>query len=248
MSTKLVNGILAGFGLEVRRKGRSKGSIANNRSTMIAGINRFKSTGQQIRTVVDVGAASGKWTLDALNIWPNAQFLLLEPLLERKSTLESFAEHRKNVHFSPVAAGSQDGFTEFIIADDLDGSGVASKTSPKESLRTVSVSSIPMQLAKHGLEGPFLIKLDVHGFEIPILNGCAPIMGDVQLFIIEVYGFKIADGALLFWEMCQHMDKLGFRLFDIVDVMNRPVDGAFWQCDAFFVPKSNPVFQYPHFK
>jgi hypothetical protein len=43
--------------------------------------------------------------------------------------------------------------------------------------------------------------------------------------------------------MCQYMDNLGYRLFDIVDIMNRPTDKAFWQCDAFFIKKDNPVFQ-----
>ncbi|RYE45276.1 MAG: hypothetical protein EOP48_22205 [Sphingobacteriales bacterium] len=67
-------------------------------------------------------------------------------------------------------------------------------------------------------------------------------MNQVSCFIIECYGFQIAEKSLLFWEMCRYMDELGFRLFDIVDVMNRPKDGAFWQCDAFFLRKENPVW------
>src|SRR5690606_1041292 len=99
-----------------------------------------------------------------------------------------------------------------------------------------------------GLKGPFLVKLDTHGFEMPILEGCSEILPDVELFIIECYGFHITGSSLLFWEMCHEMDKLGFALFDIVDVMHRPKDGAFWQCDAFVIRKSNALFSDNRYK
>jgi len=43
------------------------------------------------------------------------------------------------------------------------------------------------------------------------------------------------------------MHKKGFRLIDIVDVMRRTKDQAFWQCDAFFVPVNHPAFLYNSF-
>jgi hypothetical protein len=107
----------------------------------------------------------------------------------------------------------------------------------------VQVIRLDDAVKEGGLTGPFLVKLDTHGFEVPILEGCSGIVDQVSLFIIECYGFQIADNSLLFWEMCQYMDCLGFRLFDIVDIMHRPKDGSFWQCDAFFIRKENDLFK-----
>ena len=130
----------------------------------------------------------------------------------------------------------------FRIAPDLDGSGISSGSVSDGKNRKVAVRRIDNEIKTLDLVGPFIVKFDTHGYEVPILEGCAGILSDVELFIIECYGFRIAERSLLFWEMCQEMDRLGFALFDLVDVMRRPKDGAFWQCDAFFIRKDNLLF------
>jgi hypothetical protein len=60
--------------------------------------------------------------------------------------------------------------------------------------------------------------------------------------VIEVYGFHISPTCLIFHELSAELDKLGFRLIDIVDIMRRPDDNAFWQCDAFFIKNDHPIF------
>jgi len=92
------------------------------------------------------------------------------------------------------------------------------------------------------LKGPYIIKLDTHGYEVPIIEGSEKTLKETQLLIIECYGFEISPFSLLFWEMCNYLKDKGFRLIDIVDIELRPKDGAFWQCDAFFVPDSSKYF------
>ncbi|MGC3947710.1 MAG: FkbM family methyltransferase [Chryseolinea sp.] len=244
---RLINSILAPLNLEIRRK-KNASNLAGQGSTMLGGLRRFSNLGINVNSVIDVGAAAGTWSKKASSVWPGAEYLLLEPLVERKAELESIAAERRNFHYSQVAAGKEPGIVKFLISEDLDGSGVATSHTSPDRIREVTVSTIPDEIKRHGLKGPFLIKLDTHGFEVPILEGCVGMLADIQLFVIEVYGFQIADNSLLFWEMCSYMDKLGFRLLDIVDVMNRPKDGAFWQCDAFFVPNTNLVYKYSSYQ
>jgi len=209
---------------------------------MAGGLKRFRNLGFPVRTIVDVGAAAGSWSLMAEQIWPECTFVLFEPLEERKEHLQSLAQEKSNFLFVPCAAGSDESFVNFRIAPALDGSGIASGTTLGGEIRKVAVRRIDNEINRLGLAGPYIVKLDTHGYEVPILEGCAGIIPNVELFIIECYGFRIADGSLLFWEMCREMDRLGFALFDLVDVMHRPKDGAFWQCDAFFIRKGNPLF------
>ena len=58
------------------------------------------------------------------------------------------------------------------------------------------------------MTGPFLIKLDTHGMEVPILNGAKQTLQDASIVILETYIFSIGPESLLFDEMCRHMDGL----------------------------------------
>lgn len=238
---QLVNGILGIFGLRLTRR-TSPSRRQNEKNNMFQGLRRFHALGIPIHTVIDVGAAAGLWSLRTLEFWPECSFVLFEPLDERRSELERLVQEHTKFFYVPCAAGADAGSVEFRIAPDLDGSGVAASSLSSSQIRSVPVRRLDAEIQRLGVSGPFIIKLDTHGFEMPILEGCSKIMADVELFIIECYGFRIADGSLLLWEMCREMDKLGYALFDLVDVMHRPKDGAFWQCDAFFIRKSNALF------
>lgn len=247
----LIKSTFHSLGFEVTRKQPlaeqplPESTVYRRNEHMQGGLERCKSIIPQINTVIDLGAAQGRWSLSAIELWPNAEYLLFEPLEERKSELEALLLKYSNFHFIPAAGGREKGEINFYIASDLDGSGIAHEAPANNvSIRKVRVTSVDDEVRRHQLKGPYLVKLDTHGFEVPILEGCSGILQEVSVFVIECYGFQIVDNSLLFWEMCQYMDRLGFRLIDIVDVMHRPQDGAFWQCDAFFIKKDNPIFRY----
>jgi FkbM family methyltransferase len=244
----IIKSVFSRLGFDVRRKKNKVHGLANLNDKMLAGLKRFKALNIQCNTIIDIGAAEGSWSLTSQKLWPECSYLMFEPLEERKDLLENLCREHSNFHYVPMAAGKERTTIQFIISPDLDGSGVAPSGTQDHQIRSVDVSSIDEEVKTRGLSGPYLIKLDTHGFEVPILEGCSAILKDVELFIIECYGFQIADNSLLFWEMCQYMDRLGYRLYDLVDVMNRPKDGAFWQCDAFFVRKSNTFFKYNHYQ
>jgi hypothetical protein len=105
-----------------------------------------------------------------------------------------------------------------------------------------------MEVERLKLQGPFVIKLDTHGYEVPILEGAWRTLRQTHLIIMECYGFRIAQHSLLLWEMCKYLDDKGFGLVDLVDVTRRPTDGAFWQCDSFFAPKSAACFTSNNFR
>lgn len=238
---KVVKSILSLFNLEIRRKNVKK-SIPTIGWNMYNGLRRLTAIDLQVNTIVDVGAAAGTWTSSAIPLWPNAKFLMFEPLAERSQELATLTKAHSNVSYVQAAVGDQVGTVEFSVTNDLDGSGVYSGKSAAYNSRTINLTTITDEIKKLNLPGPYFIKLDTHGFEVPILKGCLPILGQIDVFVIESYGFELTDKSLLFWEMCKYMDELGFRLFDIVDVMHRQKDGAFWQCDAFFLRKEHRIF------
>lgn len=225
-------------------------SHADNVSKMIpeankmsSGLMRCKNRGFTPTTIIDVGAAEGKWTLDAMKIWDNSNFVLFEPLKERDKDMDIIAATHRNCFVVKAGAGDKKGQINFYVTEDLDGSGIADNGTGADK-RIINITTIDDEIGRLALDGPFLLKLDTHGYEVPIIEGALSTLKETELCVIECYGFQIAPKSLLFWEMCQYMDLKGFRLIDIVDVMHREKDKAFWQCDAFFAPKHHESFKY----
>jgi hypothetical protein len=92
------------------------------------------------------------------------------------------------------------------------------------------------------LEPPYLLKLDTHGFEVPILAGAARTLQGPSVLVIEAYNFTVRDGALRLPQLCGHLEERGFRCLDLVDPLYRS-DGALWQVDAVFVRADAPEYR-----
>lgn len=216
---------------------KSKSFHYSGPETMSAGLERLKSKGINPSCIIDVGAAQGTWTAKAIEYWPDSNYELVEPLSEQKDILEELKKAHANINYHLAVAGEQLGEVFLNISDDLDGSGVYGEQTG--NARKVPVIPID-QLA--GSQKSCLIKLDTHGYEIPILKGASKTLLNTQALIIEVYGFRISPTCLLFHELTAHLDELGFRLIDLVDIMRRPKDNAFWQADAIYIRKEHSVF------
>lgn len=209
--------------------------------TMHFGLKRMKELGVAPATVIDLGAAEGKWSDSTRSFWPEANYVLFEPLEERKEEMEALCRKYPQFKYVPAAAGEAKSTTRFLISDDLDGSGVYDENAGK-NFRTVPVVTLDDEMDRLQLNGPYLIKFDTHGFEVPILKGAAKTLDKTELVIMECYGFKLSQTCLVLDEMIRYMADLGFRVVDIVDILRRPGDKAFWQCDVFFLRATNPIF------
>jgi len=248
---KIIRAVLHrfGFSLVKTRFYNAPQLMAKAEGNMLGGLLRSKDIGINPATIVDAGAAQGTWTEKCLTVWPDSQYIMVEPLEERRPDLEGLKSKFKNVEPVIAALGSEEGTVTFSIYEDLDGSGIGINESGHViGKREVKVLPVDTMVKNLGKKGPFVLKLDTHGFEVPIFDGARDTLKETVLIIVEVYGFKIAGNSLLFWEICAYLDKQGFRPFDMVDILRREMDAAFWQCDMFFIRKENPVFGNSNYK
>ncbi len=218
----------------------------NARFRMADGLARAKSHNFEVATIIDVGASDGKWSRQAMQEFPAARALAFEPLAERESALKDMRAKNGNFDFVLAAAGDRIDSIRLKVADDLDGSSI--DDTGTGTMRDVALTTIDHEVGQRSLRGPYLIKLDTHGFELPILAGAEQTLRQASLVVIEVYNFQITGECLRFHEMAAHMESLGFRCFDLVDPMLRVKDHAFWQMDMFFAPVSAPMFAYSQYR
>ncbi len=206
-----------------------------------AALARITARGITVNTVVDIGASTGVWSESVMSYFPGAKFLLIEAQTTHKADLKRFVSAHPNAQYVLKAAGEKAGTIYFDDADAF--GGLAMNESAREGLVEVPVCSIDDEVALRGLPGPYLLKFDVHGFEMPILRGAERTLQNTSLLIMECYNFEIAPGSLLFHDMCRHLHDLGFRVADMSEPLWRPSDRMLWQMDIFFVRADRPEFQ-----
>jgi FkbM family methyltransferase len=218
-------------------------AIDNNYEfSMFAALKRCIDRGININTVIDVGASDGSWTRDCLKILPSADYLLIEAQEPHKLELDNLKKENDKVNYILAAAGNRDG----VIYFDNSGlfGGLASESKLERNCIEVPVIRIDNEIQKQNMEGPYLIKLDTHGFEVPILEGASNILEQAELVIIETYNYQLTKDSLKFYQMCEYMDKKGFYPIEMVDFMLRKYDNSFWQMDTFFIRKNRKEFSY----
>jgi FkbM family methyltransferase len=188
-----------------------------------------------IATIIDVGASDGRWCERARSLWPSAECLLIEA-----QTVHEPALRRSGIRYVIAAAGEREGELHFDAAEPF--GGVASEAPTSDHDIVVRSVTLDEEARRHNLAGPFLVKLDTHGYELPILRGASRVLGEASLVLVEAYNFTLRDGAPRFHELCDCMEQRGFRCLDMVDPLRRP-DGALWQMDLIFARHDRPEFR-----
>lgn len=213
-----------------------------NEFTMEGALQRCLNRGLMINSVLDIGASDGRWSRICLNFLPNAKYLLIEAQADHKAGLDKFKTEYNNVDYVLAAAGGKEGKIYFDNSS-LFG-GLASETPFENNCIEVPVIKIDREIERRKLESPYLIKLDTHGFEIPIIEGAINALKSAELVIIETYNYKLTNNSLKYFQMCDYMEKLGFSSIEMVDFMSRKYDHSLWQMDTFFIPSKSKEFLY----
>jgi FkbM family methyltransferase len=209
-------------------------------STMPGALQRV-SQQRPIRTVIDVGASDGRWSATAQRYFPEAEFLLIEAQgVPHEGALKRRARNDPRLHYVIAAAGDRPGSIHFDASDPF--GGAAAETAFRSSDLVVPMTTVDAEVGRLGLSGPFLMKLDTHGFERQVLEGATHTLRGAAVLVIEAYNFELRPGALRFHELCQYLEGLGFRPVDLVDIMRRPRDQILWQFDLVFVRVDDEVF------
>jgi FkbM family methyltransferase len=196
--------------------------------------------------VIDVGVADG--TPEIYDVFSDAYFLLVEPLVEFEPLLQ---ETLRSVRGSYVlaAAGAEPGDIPFHMhTDHMNGSSLYRETmgsvaDGKEI--TVPMIRIDDLCAERKLEAPFLIKVDVQGAELLVLEGCPETLRQSEVVVLEVSLFEFMSGAPQLYDVLHYMKQRGWVAYDIIPGWNRPLDGALGQVDIAFV-KEHGVFRSNH--
>ena len=196
-------------------------------------------------TVIDVGV--GRGTPELYEPFPNSTFLLVEPVVEFEPFLREICG-KYSADYIIAAAGDNTGDIVLNVPQQTEGALEGSSIYDHGggySPRVVPQITLDQVCVERNLAGPYLIKLDVQGAELEVLNGASKLLASTELVILESNLFEFHPGVPQFHDVVHYMKARGFVLYDIADPNYRPLDRALGQLDTAFV-KENGVFRRHH--
>jgi FkbM family methyltransferase len=200
-------------------------------------LQRLRRHGFSPDFIIDVGASTGVWSDTAKRIFPNARFILVDPLHSHYVRVNKWY-FKKNPDFEAIAAAVSDrpGEAELNVSPDLYGSSLLHPGDSRvyETLK-VPILTLDQIAQDKKLSGRGLLKIDVQFTEHLVLAGAKQLLEQVDALLLELSLFRYAPEAMLFPEMCDLVRGLGFHYCEDVGGWHSPVDGTTLQKDVLFV-------------
>lgn len=189
--------------------------------------------------VVDVGANRGRWTAKALTVFPEARYTLVEPQLEMKAELDALCARHANVRWVQAGLAAIDGELPFTLTGRTSSTFIVSAEDARArgfEQRMVPVMTLERLCREVAGGPPDLLKIDAEGFEFEILRAAGPLLGEIELVLLELpfFHFSARPGALLFREAVVRMADYGYELYDFTAFQKRRYDGALGQAEVAF--------------
>lgn len=236
-------------GLEIHRQNASLSGNGYQRNSVIGMLQHAKDVGLSPATVIDVGAAYGTFTSQCFNLFPDAYYVLLEPLEEYKPFLEAVAASKPRAEYIVAAAHVKTGETIINVHPDLVGSSLYLEDEDSNVNgvpRTVPTVALDSLMKCNSMKPPFLLKIDVQGAELDVLMGAQETLQGADLVLLEVSFFEFFKSGPQFFDVLEFMNSRGFVAYDVAGLQYRPLDNALSQVDMAFV-KERGLFRTRHY-
>ncbi len=205
---------------------------------MRARLANLRRAGFVCTAAIDAGAYEGDWTRTLWRSFPGVPVLMIEPLPSKAEKLSNLARNNRS-QFVAAALGGKSSTVAFLL-DETNSQVVNASAATDRDLISVSMTTIDDLLRASPSFKPNLLKLDLQGYEVEALHGCHDPAGLFEMIVIELSVLRIGD-VPIFTEVDRYLEDKGFRLYDVIPQYYRPLDGALWQCDAFYVRKDSAL-------
>ena len=207
---------------------------------MDAALAHLHQKGFRPDVILDIGAAKGWWTVSAAQRWHGAEFFMIDPLLESEPFLQQLCRDPR-FHYLRLAIGDKPGQTTLYVGADPDGTSLLIPCADSSNAQSVPIMTIDQLLESATIKPPQLVKIDVQGYELKVLQGAAKIFEHAEVFIIEANLFEFMPGCPRLHELIAFMADRGFYPFDFAGFLRRPYQNDLGQIDVVFINQSSPL-------
>jgi FkbM family methyltransferase len=211
-------------------------------------VSRLARQGINPRTVIDIGANVGQFAVASAMLLPDSQVYSFEPGPKIVSQLMKNVTSLSNVRVFPYALGEKGGVVEFHMNQYSPSSsllrlaqshktafpGAQEKEIVQAEMTTLDEIAVGLEL-----NSPFLMKIDVQGYEMNSLVGAKETLKQVDYVIVETSFEPMYEGEKMFREILDLLETQGFCFARPLDFSSDERISKILQMDALFIRRSN---------
>ena len=199
----------------------------------------YKRNGLNFKKVLDIGAHNGEWKALFQNIFPDSDILMIEANKDKEEILK-----KKGKYIIEVLGSEDDKEVDYYkcMDDRIDtGNSIFLEQTnmefQPEKRKTKRLCSVINSKEKFDL-----IKLDVQGSELEIIEGGKEIIKNASFLLIELSVQNYNKGAPKYLEIVNKLIDYNFELIDIFDLNYR--NDVLIQFDAIFKNRSKNLINF----
>ena len=240
MLNKVIKNLANKLGWEIRRFHPATSEIARIYQLLAY---------HKIDLVLDVGANTGQYGLFLRRLGYKGKIVSFEPLSSAYSKLKTVSSKDSLWQVAPrtaignenneitinISANSQSSSVLNILDSHVNAASnsayIGSETVKLNRLDTIAQSYISQDTTS------IFLKIDVQGFEKQVIEGSTQILSRVKGIQIELSLIPLYQGQLLFKEMLELLNELGYELYAVIPGFADPKTGRLLQMDGIFFRK-----------
>jgi len=193
----------------------------------------------RISTLVDVGANKGQFSSIAKYVIPDVRIIAFEPLADAASRFRKLLSS-PDVELHRVALGSARAERTLHVADRSDSSSLfplSVNQTRAFGVKPVRTENVPVEIGAdvvdvESLKRPILLKIDVQGGELSVLQGFENALHRIDYIYVELSYVPLYEGQPLAAEIVSYLARNGFML---AGVMNQVETSAFGMTQGDFL-------------
>jgi len=186
---------------------------------------KMANSGINPKVIYDIGACVMHWTNEARQVWPNANIVMFDAM----NHAEFLYKESGLPYYCDGPLGDTERWVKFYEdAMNPAGSSVFKEDTPfftEEHAVNKKMRTLDSIIVHYNVPKPDLVKIDVQGAELLILNGAQETLSECKDIIIELQHQEYNLGAPKVAEVTEYLNSLGFVLVD--NIIKTDVDGDY---------------------
>ncbi len=236
------------LGLEITRRWVASGEIVPlSAMSQIEALDRFKWIKNKLnyspRSIVDIGASDGRWTLPMREIYPGVDILMIDPLEQNAEVLSRLEAGDDHIKFVKTIVGDKNSTARFMCHGHLSSLYGNTRGEPFGTVIESEMRTLDDIIEQTGFPKPGIIKMDIQGAELSVLTGAPDAVARADFIQLEFALLPYQKDIPLLDEIVVFLSGRGYRLFDIYGIHGRPLDGMPAQGECLFVKRDSSLIK-----
>ena len=201
--------------------------LIRQRQSKLSGLNLLRNSGFRPELVLDVGAQVG--TPELYTVFPDSHHIFVEPVVEWIPSLEKIAQTLRSAEVINCGVSDFNGVTRLNVSPSRQYASIAPDCNMLGAEdREIQVRTVNAIVENLDISKPILLKIDVDGLELKVLDGARSVLEQNTVIIIEATLY--ADGDSRINSIIQYLNSFNYKVYDIVDHLYQE-NYDLWQVD-----------------